>query len=124
MIVLDSTDSIKAILGGAVTTNQLPIVASYVDVGAPDIYDPNTSHVVTADAVDVTPVAAPAAGKKRQVKYLSVFNKDTVAALVTVKFDRSATQRELVSITLAALSTLVYTDGEGWRVIDTAGAVL
>ena len=123
MIVLDTTDSLKAALGGAVTTNELPIVASYVDVAAPDIYDPNSAHTLTSGAADVTAVAAPAAGKRRQVKFLSVFNKDTVSATVTIKFDRSATQRELVKIALAASSTLVYTDGEGFRVIDTAGVI-
>jgi len=123
MIVLDATDSLKAQLGGAVTTNELPIVASYVDVAAPDIYDPNSAHTLTTGAAAVTAVAAPAAGKRRQVKFLSVFNKDTVSATVTLLFDRSATARELVTIALAVSSTLVYTDGEGFRVIDTAGAI-
>ena len=123
MIVLDATDSLKAQLGGAVTTNELPIVASYVDVAAPDTYDPNSAHTLTTGAAAVTAVAAPAAGKKRQVKFLSVFNKDTVSATVTLLFDRSATARELVKIVLAVSSTLVYTDGEGFRVINTAGAI-
>ena len=123
MIVLDATDSLKAQLGGAVTTNELPIVASYVDVAAPDIYDPSSAHTLTTGAAAVTAVAAPAAGKRRQVKFLSVFNKDTVSATVTLLFDRSATARELVTIALAVSSTLVYTDGEGFRVINTAGAI-
>ena len=123
MIVLDATDSLKAQLGGAVTTNELPIVASYVDVAAPDTYDPNSAHTLTTGAAAVTAVAAPTAGKRRQVKFLSVFNKDTVSATVTRLFDRSATSRELVKIALAVSSTLVYTDGEGFRVINTAGAI-
>jgi len=41
----------------------------------------------------------------------------------TLIFDRSATARELVTIAVAVSSTLVYTDGEGFRVIDTAGAI-
>lgn len=123
MIVLDSTDTIKAVLGGAVTTNELPIVASFVDVAAPDTYEPDSGHTLTTGAAAVTAVAAPAAGKRRQVKFLSIYNKDTVSATVTVLFDRSATSRELVKIALAVASTLIYTDGEGFRVINTSGQI-
>lgn len=126
MLVLDATDrTIKIILAGAVTTNQLQIVASYVDVAAPDVYEPGTAHLLTADAADVTAVIAPASGKSRQIKYLGVYNADTAVATVTVKLDDSAVQRTLVKVAaLPVGGALVYTDGEGWRTYAASGALL
>jgi hypothetical protein len=125
MIILRDTDSIQVILGGAVTTNELPFVASYVDVQAPDTYEPDSSHGATTGAVDAEVLAAPAAGKRRQLKYLGIHNLDTVAANVTVKFDRSATQRELIkAAALPAGALLTYEDGIGWRVNTADGGQL
>lgn len=125
MIILDATKSIKAALAGAVTTNQLPIVASYVDIAAPDTYEPATSHVVTAGAADVTPVAAPAASKKRQLKYLSIVNDDTAVATVTVKLDDGGTVRNLFKVAaLPVGGAIIYTDGEDFRAYAASGAVL
>jgi hypothetical protein len=125
MLILDTVNrKLQVALAGVVTATELPWVASYVDVAAPDVYAPGCAHGVTAGVADVDIVPAPAAGKVRQVKYLGIYNKDSAAADVTVKLDDAATERELVRITLAAKSTLVYTDGEGWRVINTAGQIL
>lgn len=124
MIILSSTQKLQIALSAVVTTNQLPFFASYVDVYAPDGYEPASQHGVSADAADVDVVSSPAASKKRSVKQLSVYNNDTVAAEVTVKVDDAGTDRILAKITLAVKSTLFYTDGEGFRVISGAGAVL
>lgn len=124
MIVLDATTkSLEVVLAGAVTTNQLPIVASYVDVTT-TAYTPKANDTATNNTTAVTPVAAPAASTQRQVKLLTVYNADTVAAAVTVRLNSNSTMRVLCKVTLAVGSTLVYTDGEGWRVLDASGNVL
>ena len=124
MIILDATTKTLEIdLAGAVTTNQLPVVASYVDVTT-TAYTPISSDTATNSTTAVTIVSAPAASTQRQVKLLTVYNADTVSVTVTIQLNNNSTLRSLVVVTLAVGSTLVYTDGEGWRVLTSAGAVV
>lgn len=112
MIILDSTlKSLEIILTGAVTTNQLDYHIDYVDIDSTAAFaistvseGDGTSNNTTA----VTILAAPAANHVRQVKYLSVYNKDTVAAEVTVRINNNGTFRILVKTTLQLGETLQY----------------
>jgi hypothetical protein len=125
MLILDDTDrSLTAVLSGAVMADQLDFVASYVDVQAPDTYEPAANHGVTNDSTPVTLVAAPSSGRRRQLKFLSISNVDSQANEVAVGYLDNATTRNILTVTLAVGSTLVYTDGEGFRVIDTTGNIL
>lgn len=121
MLKLDSTlRKLQAVLSGAVTTNQLPCMVSYSDdngttyVGATQLTNTNSTT-----AVDIC--AAPGASTVRDIDYLSIRNRDTAAATVTVMLDDNGTDYEIVKSTLAVGDQLVYTHGDGWRVIDTDG---
>lgn len=95
MIILDATTrSVEVLLGGAVTTNQLPIVASYVD-NTTTSYTPGSSNTQSNNTTAVTAVAAPASSTQRQVKLLTVTNADTAAATVTVRYNDNGTTRTL-----------------------------
>lgn len=123
MLILDATTkSLEIDLDGAVATTQLPFQANFVDVTT-TAYTPGQNDGATNSTTAVTLVAAPAASTQRQVKLLTVYNADTASAIVTVQYNNNATLRTLVKITLAVGSTLVYTDGEGWRVITSAGQI-
>lgn len=124
MIILDATTkSLEIVLGGAITTNQLPVQVAYADITT-TTFDPKHNDTASNSTTPVTIVAAPAASTQRQIKTINVYNRDTVNAVVTIQYNNNATTRILVKITLAADSTLFYTDTEGWRVITTAGAIL
>ncbi len=124
MIVLNATDkTLQVLLGGSVTTNQLPIVATYVDVTT-TTYTPGASDTVSNNTTAVTVVAAPGASTERQVKLLTVYNADTVAATVIVRYNNNGTTRVMCRADLEPGSTLVYMDGEGFRVLTENGAVL
>lgn len=124
MIILNATTkSLEAVLAGAVAANQLPIVANYVDVTA-TTYTPGESDTQTNSTTGVTAVAAPAASTQRQVKLLTVYNADTAIAPVTLRYNNNGTLRTLHKVALPIGATLVYTDGEGFRVIDANGNVL
>lgn len=121
MIRLDATTrKLQAVLSGAVTTNQLPCLVSYSDktsadyVGASQLTNTNSTT-----AVDIC--SAPAASTVRDIDYLSIRNRDTAAATVTVMLDDSATDYEIIKATLAVGDQLVYTHGDGWRVIASDG---
>lgn len=124
MLILDATTkTLEVDLDGAITTNQLPFQANYVDVTT-TTYTPSENDGTTNSTTNVTLVAAPAASTQRQVKLITVYNADTVAAVVSIIYNNNATLRTLVKVTLAVGSTLIYTDGEGWRVLTTTGQVI
>ena len=124
MLILDSTlKSIELILSGVVTANQLPFVVSYIDVTS-TTYIPNSNDGVSNNAVAVTAIAAPIASTQRQVKLITIHNADTVSATVTLRLNNNGTFRTICKVVLSTLSQLVYTDGEGFRVIDQNGGVV
>lgn len=123
MIILDAiTRKLQVLLNGAATTTELPLLASWVDVTT-TTYVPGSNNDITTGATAVDLVAAPSASTYRQVKLLTVFNADTVSAVVTLRYNDNGTTRILVKTTLAVGDTLVYTDGEGFRVITLNGAI-
>lgn len=123
MFILDSTvRSLQAKLASAVATNQLPIVASFVDVTATG-YTPGANATQTNGSTAVDAVAAPAASTQRQVKLLTIRNSDTAAVTLTVQYNDNGTARIVWSGTLQVGETFVYTDGEGFRVLDNSGQI-
>lgn len=124
MIILDTTGkSLEVLFGAAATTTNPTIVASYVDVTT-TTYAPGATDVAGSGTTAVTAAAAPAASTQRQVKYLSVYNGDTVAHTATVRVNNSSTMRILVKVTLAVGYTLSYTDGVGFKVTDASGVTI
>lgn len=126
MILLDTTArTLQVALAGAVTTNQLPIVASYVDIAQATFTMTaaalNTTQ--TNGATAVTAVSAPAAATTRQLKYLSVFNADTVAATVIVQLNDNSTERVIVETTLQVGETLSFDAESGWQTLTAAGGI-
>lgn len=121
MLKLDQTTrKLQAVLSGAVTTNQLPCMVSYSDDnGTTYVGGTQLTNTNSTTAVDIC--AAPGASTVRDIDYLSIRNRDTAAATVTVMLDDNATDYEIVKATLAVGDQLVYTHGDGWRVIDTDG---
>jgi hypothetical protein len=121
MLILDATtDSLQAVLGSAVTTTEPSFYASYVDVTT-STYVPGENHGATTGTTDVELVAAPAASTQRQVKFLTVYNRDTASVTVTIKLDVSATDTILYRAVLAPNEILQYADGEGWSTLDSNG---
>lgn len=127
MIILNTTTkSLELVLAGSITTNQLAFVASFVDISQVNfgLTGADSSNGASNDTTVVSMVAAPAADTSRQIKFLSIFNADTAAATVTVQYDDNGTNRTVCKVTLPVGASLVYTDGEGFRVISAAGAIL
>lgn len=113
MINLDGTGkSLEVKLAGAVTTTQLPFTVSYIDTLDSDqsVSDIAEGDGVSNNTTAVTMVSAPAAGHTREVKHLTVYNADTVAATVTIQINNGGTTRILIKVTLDAGDTLEYND--------------
>lgn len=121
MLTLDATTtSLEVVLAGAITTNQLPIVSSWVDKTT-TTFTPGKTTTQTNSTSTVTIVAAPAASTQREVHSINIYNADTVTATITVQENDNGTLRILVKITLDVGDTLTFTHAEGWQVIDSSG---
>lgn len=112
IIFATTTSSLEVVLAGAITTTQLPIVANWVDILTHDqsVSAFGETDLLTSSTVAVTAVAAPAANHTRTLKSLTVFNADTVAATVTVRYNNGSSTRIMTKVTLAAGETLEYVE--------------
>jgi len=124
MIRLDTTTrSLEVILGGAITTNQLPVLTSWADSSSGG-YVGGTTPINTNSGVAVTVTAAPtSAGTVREVDFVNIYNADTVSAVVTVRTNDNGTLYILCKMTLSVGDTLRYTHAGGWTVINTSGQI-
>lgn len=121
MLRLDATTrKLQIILGGAVTTSQLPVVVCYSDKTSTN-YSGGTQTTLTADATAVDVCAAPAASTIRDIDSINVVNVDTAAATVTIRYNDNGTNYTLFLATLGIGDQVRYVHGDGWRVLDSAG---
>lgn len=121
MFILDTvTRTLEVVLAGAITANQLQCVADFVD-GTPTTFTPGCNPTNTNSTTAVTLVPAPAASTQRQVKCISIRNRDTAPATVTLSLNDNGTKYERFKSILSIGDTLVWTDTEGWSQFDTSG---
>lgn len=122
MIQLKSTDSLQVLLAGAITTSQGVLYATFADIATDgSTFAPSPSSGATNSTTAVDWVAAPASGR-RVVKYLSLYNADTVDMVATVRVVDNGTNRILGKFTLAAGERLEYADG--FQVASVGGATV
>ena len=116
MIRLDTTTrKLQILLDSAITTNQLQVVVSYSDKTS-SAYNgaTQTGNTNSTTAVDIC--AAPASGTVRDVDFISVQNRDTVAATATIMMYDNGSTYNLITKRLGVGEQLVYTHGSGWNV--------
>lgn len=123
MIVLATdTDRVDALLAGSVATNQLNCMTSHRDITTTTFTPGRTvSDTNNTTAVDI--VRAPESSVTRVVDFISIYNADTASATVTVRYNANGTTYTLSKVTLAAGEKLEYSEGVGFQVIATTGAV-
>lgn len=121
VIVLDATTKKIEVTSSAAVS--VDFYATWTDTTSSAFTPGQTDgNFATATTTDV--VAAPGASTQRRIYYISFVNRGTAAQVLTVKFDVSATERNLTApITLAAGEALIYEDATGWTTRDVAGRV-
>lgn len=123
MIRLDTTTrKLQALLGGSITTNQLPVTVCYSDKTS-TAYTGGTTVINTNNTTAVDICAAPAASTVRDVDTINVNNADTVAATITIRYNDNGTTYTLFKAQLETGDQLTYVHGDGWKVLDSAGVV-
>ena len=115
-LVLDATTiSIQVAMSGAAATTNPTFVATYADNAGSGITEGATDGALNG-STDVSVVPAPTGTNRRVVKDITIYNGDTAAVTLFVKYDNNATQRTIAKVTLAVGDTWT-TDG----VFDSSG---
>jgi hypothetical protein len=115
MILAATNQTLEIDLAGAVAANQLPFSVEWSDITAA-AFTPGHSDGTSNNTTAATMVAAPGASTYRAIAHITIYNKDTAAAVVTVQFNNNTTIRELVVVKLDAGNELTWSPGRGWRV--------
>jgi hypothetical protein len=110
ILVLDGTAiSIQVAMTTSAATTNPTFVSTYADNAGSGITEGATDGALNG-STDVTVVPAPTGSNRRVIKGITIFNGDTAAVTVLIKYDNNATQRTLVKVTLAVGDTWT-TDG-------------
>jgi hypothetical protein len=121
MILVDTTTRrLRICLAGS---GALPFVASFVAItsAAQRVAALLTVAGETNGTTPVDVVPYPLAGTVRQLR--DFYLRASAAATVRLCFDDNGTIRYFASFALDSGDVLQYTDGEGFRVFDSTGAV-
>jgi len=98
-----------AMSGAAATTNPTYTVA-YADNNG-STFTEGANRGALNGSTDVTVVANPSSGYRRIVKDMTIYNGDTAAVTIFIKYDVSATQRTVAKLVLAV--------GDSWNFSGT-----
>ncbi len=105
VLVLDSTSkSITGVLSGAATTTNPDFVTSYADSTATTFVEGANDGAFNG-TTPITIATAPGASTRRVIKDLTICNRDTVAATITLNYINGANTRQVWKETLQAGDT-------------------
>lgn len=118
MIILDTNVKLEAVLAGAVSANQPEAHVNYQMCNSDGKRSaPSLQRTALNSGTDVTILAAPISSDlRKEIFFVSIYNKDTAAVTATVKTDDGTTERIVVKKVLNVAETLVYESGQGWSV--------
>ena len=112
-------ESFEIVLTGNVTTNQLEWITSFQDVTSLGVSLSSSSYQgLTSNTTPVTIVSAITSDlRRRDVLEISIYNKDTVAAEVSIRKKVSATTYIIFKRTLQPSDTLFWNAANGWQIL-------
>lgn len=119
-MLLDNTNrTIQVLLSAAAASDDLPVVVAYTDITTsaltPGVQVSESNGTTGVDILD-----SPGASTQRKVNNLSVYNADSTAQTVTIRYDDNGTTYNIFRYRLQIGESLCYTDREGFYV--TPGA--
>lgn len=116
MIILSGTSDKLKMASSSVAP--VDVHASWVD-NASGTITPGRINSTNAAAGTIEIISNPASGVQRNVKELYVRNRDaSVANTITIIVDESGSDYELIKVTLEAGQTLMYVDGQGFKMFE------
>ncbi|MDB5160333.1 MAG: PHG11b 33 [Candidatus Saccharibacteria bacterium] len=121
MIILKATTESLQIVTS--TAAAIDLSVSYTDITT-TTFGPSSFEVKITSATTTSIVAAPAASTQRQVKLITITNRDgTLSSAVTIQKNISSVLYNITpTITLLIGETVQYMDGQGWIYYSATGA--
>jgi hypothetical protein len=124
LILAATTDTVEAVLAGAVNSQQQHVWVGYEDIGKCD----GRSHfgskdTLTNSTTDVTVCSAPDADHYRLIKSIHVLNDDDATSTITLKIANGTTEPVLFRATLATKEMITWTPEGGWVCLTALGKV-
>lgn len=115
-MILNQTLTLEAVLYSESAVYQPEVTVDYVDwYSTGETTLPQTYRSALNGLTDVTILAAPSQQTQaREVIRVSLYNKDTVSVLVTIKTTDGTTDRIISKQTLDTLETLHFEKDRGW----------
>lgn len=117
-MILDPNIRLEAVLAGAVSSDQPEY---HVDYRYYNQQGQSTRPAVErgelSSATDVTLLSAPPQSFISEVFGIQILNKDTANVVLTLKTTDGSTDRFILTQTLAANESLIYTITEGFTII-------
>lgn len=114
MKLTTTNDKLQIVLGSSVTTNQLQCLTSYKVYTATTTADARIA-VDTNNTTDVDLVGSPSVGEAYDIVNINIYNNDTEAETVIVKFDVSGTETILFKGVIGVGDVITWTAESGWR---------
>jgi len=120
MLIDGTSDKIQFVLGGAVTTTQLPFTVDYNNYTTSAV-TLNTVNGTSNNTTAVDLVTSPSASQQNELRYCSIYNSDTASATVKIQIYDGSSTRIVFQCILAVGDTLQYQLEKGWEVVNSLG---
>lgn len=114
MKLTTTNDKLQIVLGSAITTNQLQCLTTYKVYTSTTTTDGKVA-INTNSTTDVDLAGAPSSGETYDIQNINVYNRDTVAATVTIKLDVSATETILYKGIVGVGDVISWSAEGGWK---------
>lgn len=104
LVLTNSAHSIKVAMAASAATTNPDWIVAYADNTGTTFTEAASDGTLNGTS-DVTLVSGPGAGARRVIKNISIYNRDSAAVQLLVKYDNASTQRRLYVATLASGDT-------------------
>lgn len=121
MIILsNTTDKIEISLSATVSNFPVYCVTSWRDRTS-TTFEAGRTLATASNISDIDISGSPASSTQRLIDYMSIYNADINSNTITVKYDANGTKYILFTALLYQGYSLLYSEGDGWKVIDNGG---
>lgn len=120
MILNSTTDALQVVLSSTTTTNAFDVFASYNVITTTGL-TPSKTATTVSNLTPVNIIPSPNANEQNQLRFCSIFNKDTTGATATVHFSDNGTRRVIFSASLFPGDSIQYNPNNGWQCYNFNG---
>lgn len=122
MIILKNTnEKIRVVLGQTVTTNQIQCFASFRN-RTDTTFSADSNFLITNNTTSVDLVTSPIADSQKIIDYMSFYNNDTTQKTITISLYDGTNEYILFKSVIAAGEKIEYQEGKGFEVFTTVGS--